>query len=141
MTALMKNKKWVCVAIFSLLVINMVAVPPVSCSSFVLGLPPQRPPHPLLVYFILVKTVLSSLNTILLTMLLAIYTGIYRKTASQFSFGLVIFSLALLLYALTSNPLIYRLLGFRLSGLGPFTMLPEIFTFIASIILLYLSRQ
>lgn len=137
----MKNKNWVYVVILSLLVINIVAVPPASCSPFVLGFPPQRPAHPLLMYFILVKTILSSLNFILLLILLVVYLGLYRKTASQFSFGLVIFSLALLLYSLTSNPIIHRLAGFRGSGLGPFTMIPEIFTFIASVILLYLSRQ
>ncbi|MCK4953319.1 hypothetical protein KAS14_06005 [Candidatus Bathyarchaeota archaeon] len=137
----MKNKNWIYVAILSLLVINIVAVPPASCNPFVLGLPPQRPAHPLLTFFILVKTILSSLNSILLIILLVVYLGLYRKTASQFSFGLVIFSLALLLYSLTSNPVIQRLAGFRVSGLGPFTMIPEIFTFIASVILLYLSQQ
>ena len=71
----------------------------------------------------------------------SIYLEIYYKTKSQFSLGLVIFAIALFLYALTSNPLIQGVVGFRLSGLGPFTMLPDLFTCIASAILLYLSRQ
>ena len=64
-------------------------------------------------------------------------------TKAEFSVGLIIFTVALLTYSVTSNPLIYGFAGFRLSGagLGPFTMLPDLFTCIASAILLYLSRQ
>jgi len=90
---------------------------------------------------LLAKTILSSVNSTLLIIVLAIYTGIYRKTGSDFSMGLVIFSIALFLYSITSNPLIHRLAGFKLTGLGPFTMLPDLFTCIASAILLTLSRQ
>ncbi len=106
------------------------------------GTPLEPPPwNTLLPYLLIVKTILASVNTILLTILLAIYFGIYRTTRSQFSLGLIIYSMALLLYSLTSNPLLHRFAGFIGSGLGPFTMLPDLFTCIASAILLYLSRQ
>ncbi len=87
-----------------------------------------------------VKAVLSSINAFLLVILSSIYLKVYRETGLEFSFGLVIFSVALLLYALVSNPLIVRFAGFRGSGLGPFAMLPDLFTCIASLTLLYISK-
>ncbi|MBC7130472.1 hypothetical protein H5T51_04545 [Candidatus Bathyarchaeota archaeon] len=71
--------------------------------------------------------------------LTAIYADIYRKTRSEFTIGLIIFSAALLLYALTSNPIIIRAFGFRPLGLGPFALLPDLFAFAALMVLLYLS--
>jgi len=127
------------VAILFLLVINIVTIQTASSSPFDRPEPP--PWRELLPHLLLAKTIISSLNSILLTILLVIYMGIYRKTGSEFSIGLVTFTIALLLYSLTSNPLIHGLVGFRVSGLGPFTMLPDLFTCIASAILLYLSRQ
>jgi len=113
-----------------------------SISSGDNRLPPERW-ITLLPFLLIVKTVLSSVNSILLTILLIIYLGIYRKTKAEFSVGLIIFTVALLIYSITSNPLIHGIAGFRLSGAGlePFTMLPDLFTCIASAILLYLSRQ
>ena len=69
-----------------------------------------------------------------------IYLRAHNETGLEFSLGLVIFSAALLLYALTSNPLVVRFVVFMGSGLGPFAMLPDLFTCIASITLLYLSQ-
>jgi hypothetical protein len=133
------------ILILGLLVMSMVVVQPVSCNPLFAAEILQRERwRNLLADFlfeVMVKAVLASVNAILLTILLAIYLGIYRKTGSEFSLGLVIFSLALLLYSLTSNPIIQRVAGFRGSGLGPFTMLPDLFTCIASAILLYLSRK
>jgi hypothetical protein len=86
------------------------------------------------------KAVLSSINTLLLVILASIYLKVYRETGLEFSFGLLIFSVALLLYSLVSNPLIVRFAGFRGSGLGPFAMLPDLFTCIASLTLLYISK-
>jgi len=143
----MKNGRWFTAAVLFLLVISIVAIPTASCSAFDRDFfdrdsRPEPPPWPaLLPYLLLAKTILSSLNFILLTILLVTYIGVYRKTGSEFSIGLIVFSIALLLYSITSNPLIHGLAGFRGSGLGPFTMLPDIFTCVASAILLYLSRQ
>ena len=143
----MKNNRWAIVTILSLLTIILITIQPASGqlserTLFSRVTSPERPPWGRLSQsLILAKTVFSSVNTVLLAILLAIYIGIYRKTTSQFSIGLIIVTTALLLYALTSNPLIHRLIGFRLSGLGPFTMLPDLFTCIAAAILLYLSSQ
>ncbi|MFW6109257.1 MAG: hypothetical protein ACOC6N_02295 [archaeon] len=87
-----------------------------------------------------VKAVLASVNAFLLITLSSIYWKVYSDTGLEFSLGLVIFSIALLLYALTSNPLLIGVAGYRASGLGPFAMLPDFFTCIASFTLIYISR-
>jgi len=89
--------------------------------------------------FYTVKTVISTVNVTLLVFLLMTYIGIYRKTQSEFTIGLIIFSMVLLLYALSSNPLVYWAFGFRAFGLGPFAMLPDLFTCAALAVLLYLT--
>jgi hypothetical protein len=68
-----------------------------------------------------------------------IYIAIYRKTKSEFTVGLIIFSMILLLYTLTSNPMMHWIFGFRAFGLGPFAMLPDLFTCVALAVLLYLT--
>ena len=87
-----------------------------------------------------IKAVLASVNAFLLITLTSIYWRVYSETSLEFSLGLVIFSFALLLYSLVSNPLLVSVAGFRGSGLGPFAMLPDLFTCIASFTLLYISR-
>ena len=91
--------------------------------------------------FYKVKTILSTINATLLVFLLATYVDMYRKLKSEFTFGLLLFSLILLLYALSSNPLLQWLFGYRAFGLGPFAMLPDMFTTLALSILLYLTMK
>jgi hypothetical protein len=91
--------------------------------------------------FYKVKTILSSINATLLVFLLATYIDIYKKLQSEFTIGLIIFSLILLLYALSSNPLLQWLFGYRAFGLGPFAMLPDLFTTLALAVLLYLTMK
>ena len=91
--------------------------------------------------FYIAKTVFSIINMVLLIILLLVYIDIYRKTRSEFTIGLIIFSVILFLYALTSNPMVMWAFGFRPFGLGPFALLPELFTFAALIVLLYLSIE
>lgn len=107
-------------------------------------MPRERPPYVMYVtgdleFFYIAKTVISTLNIVILIFLLAVYLDIYRKTRSEFTIGLIIFSTALLFYAFTSNPIIMWLCGFVPFGLGPFALLPELFTFAALVVLLYLS--
>ncbi|MEM3774930.1 MAG: hypothetical protein QXU45_08680 [Candidatus Bathyarchaeia archaeon] len=104
--------------------------------------PPEFPPYEIpwdIEFFYIAKTVISTINVIILIFLVFVYIDIYRKTRSEFTIGLIIFSVILLLYALTSNPIVIRAFGFRLFGLGPFALMPDLFTFAALIILLYLS--
>jgi hypothetical protein len=90
-------------------------------------------------FFYTVKTIISTINVTLLVFLLVTYIDIYRKTQSEFTIGLIIFSLVLLLYALTSNPMLHLTFGFYAFGLGPFAMLPDLFTCTALALLLYLT--
>ena len=103
------------------------------------GMGMNRQAGDLEIYYSL-KAVLASVNAFLLVSISVIYLKVYNETGLEFSLGLVIFSVALLFYALTSNPLLVRFAGFMGSGLGPFAMLPDLFTCIASITLLYLSK-
>ena len=91
--------------------------------------------------FYTIKTIISSVNVALLVFLLITYISIYRKTGSEFTIGLIIFSMVLLLYALFSNPMVHWVFGFRAFGLGPFAMLPDLFTTLALAVLLYLTMK
>jgi hypothetical protein len=86
-------------------------------------------------------TVISSINATLLIFLLVTYLDIYKTLKSEFTIGLIIFSLILLLYALVSNPLMQSIFGFQAIGLGPFAMLPDLFTCLALAVLLYLTMK
>jgi len=90
-------------------------------------------------FFYTAETVVSTVNVTLSIFLLLIYVHIYWKTRSEFTIGLIIFSTVFLLNALASNPLVIWVFGFRLFGLGPFALLPDLFTFGALAVLLYLS--
>lgn len=87
------------------------------------------------------KIFFSTLNIGLLTALTFNYGKIYRRMTSRFVQSLFLTSGALLVYAVTSSPLIHIFLGFRGGGLGPFTFIPDIFVSVASLILLYRSYQ
>jgi hypothetical protein len=92
-------------------------------------------------FYYLAKTILSTVNATLLVFLLVTYIDIYRKLKSEFTGGLIIFSLTLLIYAFVSNPLMQSVFGFRGVGLGPFAMLPDLFTFLSLCVLLYLTMK
>jgi hypothetical protein len=89
--------------------------------------------------FYTVETVVSAVNVTLSAILLLMYVGIYRRTRSEFTIGLIIFSAVLLLHAFVSFPLLSRAFGFYPIGLGPFAMLPDLFTCLALGVLLYLT--
>jgi hypothetical protein len=63
----------------------------------------------------------------------------YISGKTEFTLWLAIISSVLLLNALTSNPLVHWIFGFRAFGLGPFAMLPDLFTCAALVVLLYLT--
>jgi len=112
------------------------------------GRPPDQPiieipsPEELQMFF-MARSIFSTLNTGLALALLIIYVEIYLKTRAQFTVGLIIFATTLLLYAVTSNPLLARALFFAPSryAIGLFTGLPELFTTTALVVLLYLSLK
>jgi len=101
---------------------------------------PEGIPGDIGLYYTL-NTVFSTVNATLLVFLLALYVGIYAKQRVQFTLWLIIFCSVLLLNALTSNPILQWGFGFRPMGLGPFAMLPHLFTSVALAILLYLTLK
>ncbi len=103
--------------------------------------PPPRPiPGDIELYYT-VTAVLSTLNATLLVFLLALYVDIYAKQKVEFTLWLAIFCSVLLLNALASNPIVQWVFGFQPFGMGPFAMLPNVFTTVALGILLYLTLK
>ena len=86
-----------------------------------------------------VKLFVSTYNVVALMFLAATYAALYRELPNRFTLSLLLFTGALLLYALTSSPLLSLVLGFRGSGLGPFTFLPDLFAAVAITVLTYQS--
>ena len=101
-------------------------------------LPPRGIPGDL-EFFYTAKTVVSTINVTLLVILMFVYGGIYEKTRSEFTVGLIIFSAVLLLHAITTNPIVTWFFGYQSFGLGPFALLPDVFTLAGLFVLLYLS--
>lgn len=92
--------------------------------------------------FILIKAFISTLNTILLVYLIHNYVSLYNEVKSQFSLGLIVMSLALFSFSVTDNPLFHLAFGLRGGpGMGAFTIIPSIFTLVAVLVLIYLSRN
>ncbi|MEN3035294.1 MAG: hypothetical protein ABC537_03220 [Candidatus Methanosuratincola sp.] len=88
-----------------------------------------------------IQAALSFANMFLSVLLLGIYVDTYRRIRSELSFSMAIVSLVLFSYALTSNPLLHSALGFGGFGLGPFAMIPELFSCVALLILVYISLK
>ena len=92
--------------------------------------------------YLSMRSALATVNAGLLTVLLSVYIGVYRKTHAHFSVGLILFTTILILYAITSGPLILMLsLHFRIYGLGALAALPELLTTVAVVVLLYISLK
>ena len=92
-------------------------------------------------FYYVAKTVVSTINIALLIVLVATYVSIYLKTKSEFTIGLLIFAVMFLVKDLASNPFVPGVFGFRLFGLGPFALLPDVFELIALSVLIYLSVE
>jgi hypothetical protein len=114
-------------------------LPPFTWRPWERHLPPEYEIPEDIEFFYMAQTVVSTINVALSIFLLLIYISIYRKTRSEFTIGLIIFSMVFLLNALASNPLVIWAFGFRAFGLGPFALLPDLFTLGALAVLLYLS--
>jgi len=89
-----------------------------------------------------VRMFLATFNAILLMALVWSYLTLYRDLPNRFTLSLILFSLALLLYSLASNPVVHALFGYPTEpNLGPFTFLPDAFAAVAVVVLLYQSYQ
>ena len=123
------------------LIIAIVVLVTLLSSVWAFFFPPPPPPGatPDFLLYLAITSVISIVNVTLLIILVITHIDIYRKTKSEFTIGLIVFSFILLLHAIFSIPLMPRIFGFHAVGLGPFIMLPNLFTLIAIILLLYLT--
>jgi hypothetical protein len=104
-----------------------------------LGFPPHAPPVGI-ESVLRIKLFVTTLNVVVLLTLLWNYIAVYRDLPNRFTLSLLLITVALLLYAVSSNPLLPILLGFRHgTTLGPFVFIPDLFASIAVIVLLYQS--
>ena len=110
-----------------------------SLSAFPFGPRESRVnPADIELYYV-ARAVFSSVNIVLLIVLIINYLSIYLKTRSEFTIGLMFFSVFLLIKDLTWSPFVIGWFGFGLFGLGPFAFLPDLFELIALSVLLYMS--
>ena len=110
---------------------------------------PPRFPSPrqeVLQFYFVARTVFSVLNITFLMILIVTYTGIFLKTRSEFTIGLLIFAIAFLIKDLAASPFLggafgVGQFGFFASGqfLLWFVLLPDLFELIALSVLVYLS--
>ncbi|MFB6133147.1 MAG: hypothetical protein ABEJ44_07075 [Halanaeroarchaeum sp.] len=92
--------------------------------------------------FVQIRLFVSTFNVLAILALTAIYFSLYRGMPTRFTGSLLLFSVALFLYALSASPVIHLLFGFRGgTGLGPFVFLPDLFASVAAVVLLYQSYQ
>jgi MFS family permease len=105
--------------------------------------PIEIPPdlHPAVLLGMTLKTIVTFVNMALLLLLLGIYVDLYRHLKSNFTAGLVLLILVLLMNALTSNPLLFFRIGNPIMGFGGGFIIPDLFTTFALIVLFYLSLE
>ena len=87
------------------------------------------------------RTVLSTVNIAILSILTASYIMIYRQMRSRFTIGLVLFSSVFLMKDILGSPFVIGLLSLTLSGLGIFILLEPLLEFMALSVLLYLNLE
>lgn len=91
--------------------------------------------------YIMGKTVISVINSLLMAYIMWFYYMMYRENGSKFSLGLIALSASLLVYSLTSNP--WLLFTFSHNGYmytGLFNFVPDLFTTATAVIMIYLIR-
>jgi uncharacterized membrane protein len=147
--ALKRTLLWVAVALGLAAVVTVLVGVPVG------GPPGVRPgggmgpgagrmggPYAEMTILVQVKAFLATFNVVLLFALAWNYAHVYRDLPNPFTGSLLLFTAALLAYAVAANPLIYFLLGYRGgAGLGPFTFLSDLFAAVAIVVLLYQSYR
>lgn len=102
--------------------------------------PPGGPPEELLRLLVRVQLFVTTFNLVLLLALTGAYLSIYRDLPNKYTRSLLVLCVALVLYAITSNPLLPLLFGFTPIPEGPFTFLPDLFVGFAIIMLYYQSQ-
>lgn len=103
--------------------------------------PASRALSPQVELLIRTEVFFTTLNLVLLGALGVVYVRLYRDLPNKYTASLLVLSLALFLYAFTSNPLVHNVLGFRpRPNIGAFVFIPDLFIGFAILILLYQSQ-
>jgi hypothetical protein len=89
--------------------------------------------------FILTKTFMSFFTAAILLGVVATYLRLYRALPNRFTRTLLVITVSLLLYAIWANPVVWVVFGVEPTGIGLFTVLPDVFTALAAIMLLQQS--
>ncbi|WP_435333118.1 hypothetical protein [Haloarchaeobius sp. TZWWS8] len=122
----------------------LVAIAVTFLSMRLLGRVPMND-HPEIALQLVVKTFVATFTVVLLLALTMNYLTVYRDMPNRFTLSLIIFCLSLLLYAITSVPLVAMIfVGFRQgisASIGPFAFIPDMFASIAVLILLHQSYE
>ncbi len=92
-------------------------------------------------FLYIARTMLSTVNIAILSVLTASYALLYSKTRSHFTIGLLIFSAVFLVKDIASSPFVIGALRYTLSGLGPFALIEPLLEFMALSVLLYLNLE
>lgn len=87
-----------------------------------------------------VELFFATFNSFMMIVMVAVYGRIYRQLPNKYTASLTLLGVALLLYAVTSHPLVHVIFGFSLSTVGAFTFIPDLFVSMAVIILFYQSQ-
>ncbi|MBU1196957.1 hypothetical protein KJ765_00440 [Candidatus Micrarchaeota archaeon] len=86
------------------------------------------------------QAILSTVNILLVVYLFYIYAKDYFELRAAFTGGLLLFLMAFLLFALTSNPLVHLWFGVH-GGMGVTSVIPMVFSSIALFVLAKISTQ
>jgi len=89
--------------------------------------------------FILSKVAISLFTAIILIGVMITYGNVYREMPNRFTRTLLIITVSLFLYSIWANPLLWVVFGVEPTGIGLLTVLPDIFTGIAAVMLLQQS--
>lgn len=90
---------------------------------------------------VVIKVFFSTINAVLLAGLVLNYTKIYRGMPTNTSRIFLIFSSSLMFYAISSNPLVHLMFGYKFIPLGPFTYVPDLFVTAGTAAILYESYK
>jgi hypothetical protein len=103
--------------------------------------PPWRDLPARIVLLIQLEVFFSTFNLLVIVVLAALYGKLYRELPNKYTGSLLLLSLALFLYAFTSNPVVHLLFGFRpRANIGAFVFIPDLFIGVAIVVLLYQSQ-
>lgn len=119
--------------------LSQILVAFIEGEHFPLPVPPEY--LPALKIALTFKAVVSFVNMALIFLMLGIYIDLYRKIRTNFTAGLLLLILVLLMNALTSNPFLFLRFEGAIPGPGMGLIIPDLFTTIALTVLFYLSLE